>query len=457
MNTYTQDSFFAEDEPLEEPMTETESGQQDSREPAPDDAPSENAETPAQDVVSTVEEQPQAADTIEARAEASDFFEPTQVMGDPGQDAVDAFFGPVRLDRPRLERPSLIPRWVWIALASVVGVMLIAVGAWAWSTRLANIAVPSLTGIDVGVARTRLASKGLDLTISEERFSAQPAQVVLAQDPSAGTMLRRGTTVAVVVSAGTEQFSMPDVVGNGLLLARGRLETKGLDVRVDPQPSQQPSDTVLASNPPAGKQVHTGDIVRLTVAAPGPKTQLLLPYDMTGVTVVLDPAPVNDALGDVPLDIARRVRSLVEASHGVVRTTRALADTSTLEAAPARARRAGNGSATVAVGLSASTVGSGGIVVFSPSPILPRASQSAKLASRITSDLATEAGTVSSSTSSTDTVLAAAKAPWTRVQLGSYASREDTAKFADPNWEDTVARAIYRSLGSLYGQKPPGT
>jgi N-acetylmuramoyl-L-alanine amidase len=178
---------------------------------------------------------------------------------------------------------------------------------------------------------------------------------------------------------------------------------------------------------------------------------------MTGLTVVLDPAPVNDALGDVPLDVARRVRSLIEASHGVVRTTRALADTSTLEAAPARARRAANGTATVAVGLSANNVGSGGLVVFSPSPILPHASASAKLASRLASDLASEADTVSSATSTTDTVLSAARAPWARIQLGSYASREDVAKFADPNWEDTIARAIYRALGSLYGRKPPGT
>jgi N-acetylmuramoyl-L-alanine amidase len=280
---------------------------------------------------------------------------------------------------------------------------------------------------------------------------------VLSQTPSANTELKPGATVTVVVSAGSEQFALPDVIGNGLLLARGRLETKGLEVRVETQPSKLPSDTVLSSNPAPGQSVHTGDIVRLTVAAPGPTTELLLPFDMRGVTVVLDPAPVNDALGDVPLDVARRVRSLIEASHGVVRTTRALADTSTLEAAPARAQRAANGASTVAVGLSASTVGSGGLTVFSPSPVLPHASESAKLASRLASDLAIEAGPVSSSTSTTDSVLGATNAPWSRVQLGSYASREDTAKFIDPNWEDKVARAIYRSLGALYGRKPAGS
>jgi N-acetylmuramoyl-L-alanine amidase len=54
-------------------------------------------------------------------------------------------------------------------------------------------------------------------------------------------------------------------------------------------------------------------------------------------------------------------------------------------------------------------------------------------------------------------VLGAADTPWARIQLGSYASREDAAKFADPNWEDTIARAIYRALGALYGKKPAGS
>lgn len=481
MNNYTQDSFFSEEEPLDgseldamEAEPDAADGEIDDPEAADDtessheelDSDSQEEESdaiadigePETAIAAPPEDAGEPDDTaLDASDEApSEPAAPTSVLVDPGQEAIDTFFGPVRLDRPRPERPQLIPRWIWIALASVAAVALVAAGIWVWSTSLANIPVPPLTGVDVGVARTRLAIDGLKLTVAEQRFSAKPSQEVLSQDPPSGTRLKRGATVAVVISAGTEQFSMPDVVGNGVLLARGRLETKGLDVRVEAQPSQMPSDTVLASNPAAGQIVHTGDIVRLTVAAPGPKTELLLPFDLSGVTIVLDPAPVNDALGDVPLDVARRVRSLIEASHGVVRTTRALADTSTLEGAPVRAQRAAVGTATAAVGLSADTVGSGGLIVFAPSPILPLASASARLASQLTSDLASEAGPVASATSSTDTVLAAAQAPWSRVQLGSYSSREDVAKFADPNWEDSIARGIYRALGALYGKKPAG-
>ena len=317
----------------------------------------------------------------------------------------------------------------------------------------ANISVPQLVGVDVGAAKTRLASEGLELNVTERRLSSSAEGTVLSQTPGPDAKLKRGDTVSVVVSAGTEQFPLPNVVGDGLLLARGILEARGLEVRVEPQPSQQPSDTVLASNPPAGQPVSTGQIVRLTVAAAGPSASLLLPFDLTGVKVVIDPEPVADAQTDVPLDIARRLRSLIEASHGVVVATRALADTSTLEAAPARAARAGATTATVAIGLSTANVGTGGLVVFSPSPVLAFASASANLASSISSDLASEARVVQSATSTTDTVLSAAKSPWSRIQLGSFAQRDDVAKFTDPAWEDSVARALYRAISSLYGKK----
>jgi hypothetical protein len=438
----------------------------------PSDTPSEGSIDRPEDGIG----QNLAESSIEAAVQQTDFFEtplPTesfgemdslhtqslpelpasQVMPDPGQRAVDEFFGPPRLDRPRLDRAPLIPAWVWKAAASVLGVVvLLAVGI-ALANGPGNISVPRLAGVNADVAKTRLAEQGLGIRIVEHRYSTSDIDMVLGQTPDAGTKLKRGDVVSVVVSAGTEQFSMPGVVGDGLLLAQSRLEQRGLEVRIEPQPSQQPSGTVIASNPPAGYAVHTGDIVRLTVAATGEDTTLLLPFDMTGVRVVIDPAPVNDAMTDVPLDVARRLRSLIEASHGVVVTTRALAETSTLDPVAARVQRAATATATVAVGFSVAPKGAGGLVVYAPSPVLAFASSSVKLSSRITSDLAAESGTVLSATSTTDTVLTAAHSPWARVQLGAATQREDMAKFSDGAWEDSVARALYRAIAVTYGKR----
>jgi N-acetylmuramoyl-L-alanine amidase len=434
MNRHTQDTLFG-DFPHEDEHTEvSEAGEPDT-------------------VVEPEGTSPDATDSAQEPPEdAAQTF-----LADPGQHAVDAFFGPPRLDRERPARPPLVPRWLIIAAGCLLGVGVLALGIGLWSSQQASIPTPKLVGVDYGVAKTRLAEKGLRITVTERRFSSSSRDTVLSQQPTPGTKLRSGDAVTVVVSAGTEQFSMPNVVGDGLLLARGVLGTKGLDVRVQAQPSQQPSDTVLASSPAAGQVVHTGDIVLLTVAAPGPDSAVLLPYDMTGVTVCIDPAPANDALSDVPLDVARRLRSLVEASHGKVVTTRALADTSTLEAEPARAQKAAATSSTVAIGFSTVPVGGAGLIVYSPSPILPHASASAKLCSRVASDLASGVGTVHVGTLTTDTVMVASGAPWCRVQLGALSQREDVAKFSDTAWEDSVARSMYKAIAAVYGHKTQGS
>jgi N-acetylmuramoyl-L-alanine amidase len=358
------------------------------------------------------------------------------------------------LERPRLTREPLVPAWVPITLGSLAALAVIITLVVVFLGRGGSIVVPKVVGIDVGVARTRLAQQGLKLTITEKRFSSLPADTVMEQTPAPGLELKHGEAVTVVVSAGSEDFPMPDLVGTGLAYARGQLEGKGLEVRVQSEPSDQASDTVLASNPAAGSSMRTGDIVTLTIATAGVGNSILLPTSMQGVVVTLDPAPVAAGKPDVTLDVARRVRSLLEASGATVMTTRALADTGTAVTEDERAKRAKSSASHVALGLEATTLGKGSLVALSPvsgSVAVP----SAKLASEIASSLASSGLVATSTTTPTDKVLGATGVPFSRVRLGSFSVREDAAAFADPNWADRVARAIYRALAETYGRKEP--
>lgn len=437
-------------------------GADDDPEPTDADSPVDSVNDEADSVDSDVDavesdsadaesEGPSGED--DGSSDVSDGQSDDSAMLDPGQIAVADFFGPPRLDRNRHPRPQLVPQWIYILGIAILASTLLWLGSMWWNSLAADITTPEIVGVDVDTAQVRLAERGLKLSVAERRFSPKPKDTVLSQNPVAGAKLNDGDTVVVIVSAGSEQFAVPDVVGSGLLLARGLLQAKGLDIAIDAQPSQQPSDTVLASNPPAGSLVHTGDIIHLTVAAPGAQTsQLLLPYEMKGVRVLIDPAPVSDALTDAPLDIARRLRALIEASHGTVVTTRALAG-GTADAGTARAQKAAESSATVAVGLSAAEIGGSGLIVYTPSPVLPHASQSSKLASIISSDLASRSSAVKASTLSSDSVLVDARCPWVRVQLGSMSQKDDVARFKDPAWEDSVARALYKGIAARYGRK----
>jgi len=357
------------------------------------------------------------------------------------------------MDRPRATREPLVPRWVPIT-AGVLGVLALVVVAFLLFGRGATIVVPRVVGIDVGVARTRLAQEDLKLSVDEERFSSLPEGTVIEQRPAPGVELRTGETVSVVVSAGSEDSAMPDLVGSGLAYARGQLEGKGLEIRIVQEPSDQTSDTVLATNPAAGSSMRTGDIVSLTVATTGVGDTILLPTSMQGVIVSLDPAPVAPGKPDVTLDVARRVRSLLEASGATVLTTRALADTGTAVSEEVRVKRAKEGGPTVAVGFEATAQGKAGLIAYAPiagNAVAP----SSKLASQIASSLVSSGLSATSAGSPEDKVLSASGAPYSRLHLGSFAVREDAAAFADPTWADRVARAVYKALAETYGRKEP--
>jgi hypothetical protein len=358
------------------------------------------------------------------------------------------------LERPRLDRPPFVARWMLIALAIVAGVALVVVGIVIAVNMLTARTVPDLMKLKLDAARARATAAGFELVVAERRFSTTASGTVLSQDPVPGTSLRRGRAVSVVVSSGGEEFAMPDVVGNGLAVARRLLEAKGLDLRVETAASDQPTDTVLSTNPAPGVKVRTGDVVRVTVSSAGGGSAILLPFDMKDIVVLVDAAPVPSGQIDVPLEVVRRLRSLVEASGGTLGQTRSTNDTGVATQAPARAMRVGEASASVAVGLNVAQRGSGGVVASSLSVGAPAVvASSAALASSIATAL-TDAGTpAKTAVVAGDPVLGATTAPWASLQLGSYSSREDVATFRDPAWADGVARAIYRGIAQSLGLK----
>ncbi len=335
-----------------------------------------------------------------------------------------------------------------------VGVIAVLVVGVLYVSSVSQATVPKLVGLKLGVAKNRAATERLEVLVAERRFSVLPAETIIEQTPAEGSRLRRGDAITVVVSAGTEEFAMPDVTGDGLLLARGVLEGKGLDLRVETEASEQPSDTVLATNPSPGVMVRTGAIVRVTVASQGASDTTLLPLNLQGVAVTIDPAVVPKGQSDVALEVARRLRSLIEASGGTVLATRSLTDTGAAASAPIRARRAKEGSASVAVGVEVAATGPKGIAALYPltgSNAVVEPSRT--LATGIATALVANGLSGSAATVASDPVLSVTKAPWSRVRLGSLAAPEDVANFKDPKWADGVARSIYRSIAENYGVK----
>ena len=129
-------------------------------------------------------------------------------------------------------------------------------------------AVPSLVGtkaVDLAKALTPLTLKvGARTTAFSEKV---PEGQVISQDPKAGTSVKRGVPVAVVVSKGRAPITVPGVVGAGAEAASAAISKAGLkpvrgdDVNSDTVPSGQ-----VVSQRPSNGTLFRGDTVTIAVS-----------------------------------------------------------------------------------------------------------------------------------------------------------------------------------------------
>jgi hypothetical protein len=312
------------------------------------------------------------------------------------------------------------------------------------------VSVPDVVGLEQEVALILLEESGLTPDVAEELFDPAPKGTVLEQSPTPGADLPRGSSVRLVVSAGTEEFALPDVIGSNVRIAQAQLEQLGLVVRIDTVESEAASDTVVMSNPAPGATVRSSDIVRLTISGQSAATPALLPYGLETVSFVIDPAPVPPGSVDAPAEVARRLQSLLEASGARVMLTRSTTTSDTTEAARAASV---TGVWTAVIGIDVRATGEPGLsVLILSTGVSPAVASGSQEMARVLAEQLSQDGTaVEVGTLESDQVLLLSGSPGVRIQLGALSSPEDTAAFRDPAWSDTTARAIYQAVGERFG------
>jgi eukaryotic-like serine/threonine-protein kinase len=136
--------------------------------------------------------------------------------------------------------------------------------------------VPVLVGTRRSVAVQRIRGRDLVPSVEEEE-SAKPAGEVIAQSPSAGSELPRGSSVSIVVSSGRRQAEVPNVIGKERREAVEDLRAAGLVPEVREEETEVPAQVgrVTDQFPPPGAGVEPGSGVTVVVGklAPEPETE----------------------------------------------------------------------------------------------------------------------------------------------------------------------------------------
>jgi eukaryotic-like serine/threonine-protein kinase len=126
--------------------------------------------------------------------------------------------------------------------------------------------LPNVVGKSFEDATIALTKAGFPAQQGETRFSRTvAANVVLQEDPPAGSRQKRGTNVVLALSGGQKAAEVPVTTNMSQQQARISIENTGLVMgNVSEQLSDAPRGLVIATSPPAGTKVAlpgTVDIV----------------------------------------------------------------------------------------------------------------------------------------------------------------------------------------------------
>ena len=118
--------------------------------------------------------------------------------------------------------------------------------------------LPNVVGKTFENASAILQKAGFPAQQGETRFHKTiPANVVLQEDPPAGSRQKRGTAVVLALSGGQRSAEVPVTTNMSQQQARISIENTGLTLgTVTEQLADQPRGLVIASSPPAGTKVQ---------------------------------------------------------------------------------------------------------------------------------------------------------------------------------------------------------
>ncbi len=145
-----------------------------------------------------------------------------------------------------------------------------------------SLTVPNLVNMTLEEAQSAVEKEGLSLSVKSEEYSSEvDKNCIISQTPEGGsTNVKKGDTINVVVSKGSNQASVPNVVGLTLSNAKQLIEENNLKVGTVKYEysSIYKEGTVLNQSPGASSsRVQEGDEINLYVSKGSEKSNTQTP------------------------------------------------------------------------------------------------------------------------------------------------------------------------------------
>jgi eukaryotic-like serine/threonine-protein kinase len=206
------------------------------------------------------EQQPVAQQRQSGQPAAS--FEQSQHIPEQGKESV-----PLKKRIPKGLVPFLIAFGVFVVLAAVfIKVLFSVIGGPA----VGSVVVPNLVGKSVIEAKALLRNNGLTSVVTGSQGSDEiPEGYILIQAPTAGTNVKKGREISLILSKGQEKVTVPKLVGLSLNDAIAIIEKSQLKLGEQRKELSDQYDTgiVIDQTPQPGEERLVGRPINLVVSS----------------------------------------------------------------------------------------------------------------------------------------------------------------------------------------------
>ena len=147
-----------------------------------------------------------------------------------------------------------------------------------------TVTVPDVDRMKADIAKEVLDTMGLQFELGGTKESKLPPNTVLSQNPEAGTVVKHGRRVYLIVSGGVSKASVPDLHGHTLLEAQFMLERAGFrlgSVATDTS-GDFPPNVVMSQSVSPNTMVATGSPVSIVVSTAAPSAGQISVPDFVG-------------------------------------------------------------------------------------------------------------------------------------------------------------------------------
>ena len=147
-----------------------------------------------------------------------------------------------------------------------------------------KVTMISVVGMNVDDAKKALNDIGLGTRVTKEESDTYEVDQVISQDVEEGEEVDMYSTIALVVSSGSNGVAVPNVTGQEEAAAKSTLEAAGFKVTVTQASSDSVQEgLVISQDPTADSKAESGATITLTVST-GPEVKKVPVPDLRGMT-----------------------------------------------------------------------------------------------------------------------------------------------------------------------------